>query len=188
MLIGYARVSRTDQNLAGQLDMLTSAGVDPKHIYVDKMSGAKDQRPGFDAMLSFARPGDTIVVTRIDRVGRSIAHLVRLMVDLDERDIGLRFLTLDIDTRTPYGRFLVQIMGAFAEMERALLIERTREGLEAARARGVRFGPPPKLSPDLIRLAEAALATGATVTEVARTLDVARTTLYRNLPSLKNKT
>src|SRR5215210_519390 len=142
MLIGYARVSTEDQTLDLQRDALTKAGCD--QLFTDTMSGAKTDRPGLTQALAFARPGDTLVVWRLDRLGRSLRHLIETVTDLAQRGIGLRSLTESIDTTSPGGKLIFHIFGALAEFERDLIRERTHAGLTAARARG-RTGGRPKV-------------------------------------------
>jgi len=141
MLIGYARVSTTEQHLSLQVDALTAAGC--SKIYDDKASGAITVRPGLSEALAFARPGDTFVVWRLDRLGRSLKHLIEMVNALQERGVGLKSLQEAIDTTTSSGQLIFQIFGALAEFERNLIRERTNAGLTAARARG-RFGGRPK--------------------------------------------
>jgi DNA invertase Pin-like site-specific DNA recombinase len=143
MLIGYIRISRDDQTTALQEDAMRAAKVD--RVYRDVMSGAKDERPQFQAMLDYARPGDTIVVWRLDRLGRNLKLLIETVMGIQERGIQFHSLTEQIDTSTPGGKFTFHLFGALAEMERDLIIQRTRAGLEAARARGRKGGRPPLL-------------------------------------------
>ena len=139
MQIGYARVSTGDQNLDLQRDALQKAGCD--RILEDRASGAKAPRPGLDAALDYVRRGDTLVVWRLDRLGRSLKDLIQLVGELDERGIGLRSLHESIDTTSSSGKLVFHIFGALAEFERNLIRERTRAGLQAARARGRKGGP-----------------------------------------------
>ena len=134
MLIGYARVSTHDQTLALQQDALTKAGCNK--IFTDKASGAKTERKGLDEALNYVRKGDTLVVWRLDRLGRSLPHLITTMTALEERGIGFKSLTENIDTTTSGGKLIFHIFGALAEFERNLIRERTQAGLTAARARG----------------------------------------------------
>ncbi len=144
-LVGYARVSSHDQNLDLQRDALRAAAC--IRIFEDKVSGAKTDRPGLSAALDFLRCGDTLVVWRLDRLGRSLPHFIATVEDLVSRSIGFRSLQEAIDTTTSGGRLVFQIFGALAEFERNLIRERTQAGLAAARARGRHGGQPPKLSP-----------------------------------------
>lgn len=142
MLIGYARVSTADQNPDHQTDALIRAGVDPANFYLDHASGAKASRPGLDKALASAnRAGDQLVITRLDRLGRSVLHLVTLGATLRERGVGLRVLEQGIDTTTAEGRAMFGMLSVLAELQRELIIANTRDGLAAARARG-RTGEP----------------------------------------------
>ncbi|HCZ3560526.1 TPA: recombinase family protein, partial [Escherichia coli] len=134
MLIGYIRVSTNDQNTGLQRNALECAGCE--QIFEDKMSGNTTQRPGLKRALKKLKPGDTLMVWKLDRLGRSMRHLVALTDELQQQGINFRSLTDNIDTSTPMGRFFFHIMGALAEMERELIVERTRAGLAAARERG----------------------------------------------------
>ncbi len=141
MLIGYARVSTLEQNASLQTDALTAAGC--KRIFSDKVSGAKTERPGLNEAIDFLREGDSLVVWRLDRLGRSLQHLLETVSQLEERNIGFRSLQESIDTTTSGGRLIFHIFGALAEFERNLIRERTIAGLRAARARG-RYGGRPR--------------------------------------------
>lgn len=146
MKLGYARISKNDggQVLDAQLDQLREAGVDDAHIYTDKASGAKEDRPGLEAVLKAAREGDTIVVARLDRLGRSLRHLIDISEDLRGRGIGFKVISgaaAGVDTSTPSGKMMFSMFAAFAEYERELIRERTLDGLKAARARGRKGGP-----------------------------------------------
>ncbi len=138
--IGYARVSTDDQNLDLQIDALTKDGVDPSRIFSDKMSGAKKLRPGLEDALMSTRRGDTLVVWKLDRLGRKLLDVLNRIEDMDRRGIGLRSLTETIDTTTPAGRLLMHMIAVFAEFERALTVERTRAGMRAKAARGGNVG------------------------------------------------
>ena len=185
MQIGYARVSKAGdaQNLDLQYDALTEAGVAKESIYEDRASGKKDSRPGLDACLKALRQGDTLVVWKLDRLGRDLRHLVSVVEELTERDIGLRVLTgqgAQIDTTTPAGRLVFGIFAALAEFERELIRERTLAGLEAARARGRKGGRKFALTKAQVRLAQAAMKNRDTsVAELAAELRVKPVTLYR---------
>ncbi|MCM3510619.1 recombinase family protein [Rothia sp. P100] len=148
MLIGYARVSTADQNPDHQTDALARAGVDPANIYLDHASGAKASRPELDKALASAnRAGDQLVITRLDRLGRSALHLVTLGAALRERGVGLRVLEQGIDTTTAEGRAMFGMLSVLAELQRELIVANTRDGLAAARARGRTGGRRPKLTP-----------------------------------------
>jgi DNA invertase Pin-like site-specific DNA recombinase len=179
VLISYARISKADQTLAPQEDALRLAGCE--RIFSDVMSGAAVDWPGLAQALDYARPGDVLVVWRLDRLGRSLKHLIEIVQHLQSRGIELRSLHEQIDTTTPGGQLVFHLFGALAEFERALIQERTRAGLAAARARGRLGGRPPKLMRGAVELARQMLAAGASVAEVAAALRVHRSTLYRAL-------
>ncbi len=186
MRIGYGRVSTTDQNLDAQRDALQAAGCD--QVLVDKASGKLARRPELDKALLIARGGDQLVVTKLDRLGRSLEHLIGLSNELQARGVDLVVLDQGIDTSTAVGRMFFQILGAIAEFEHALMAERTRDGLAAARARGRTGGQRPKLSPRQVRIAqemyEAVGPDGRrthTVAEIAAEFGVSRPTIYRHL-------
>lgn len=180
MRIGYARVSTEDQKLDLQLDALQQAGCEK--IFSDKISGVSDIRAGLTSALSHLRPGDTLVVWKLDRLGRSVRQLVDFVHGLEQRDVAFASITDGIDSSTPTGRFFFHVMAALAEMERDLIRERTKAGLAAAKARGRNGGRKAKLSPQQVAHAKVLLKmSGATGAEVARTLGVARSTLYRSL-------
>ncbi len=179
-LIGYARVSTTSQDLALQRDALERAGCD--RIYDDTGSGSIRHRPELDACLDYLRAGDTLVVWRLDRLGRSLRHLIETIGDLEQREVGFRSLTEGLDTTTAAGRLTLHIFAALAEFERALVLERTRAGLEAARARGRLGGRPAVMSPEKLAAAHALRESGElTMEEIASLLGVSRATLYRRL-------
>ncbi len=179
-LLGYARVSTLEQTAQLQADALTQAGC--YRVFTDVESGAKADRPQLAALLDQLRPGDTLVVWRLDRLGRSLRHLIDTLTDLDARGVGFRSLTESIDTTTAGGRLVFHIFGALAEFERDLVRTRTTAGLAAARARGRRGGRPPKMTADKIAAARALYsARELTLDEIAKTLGVGRTTLYRHL-------
>ncbi len=185
MLIGYARVSRADgsQRLDLQRDALCAAGVGSEAIYEDRVSGKRDDRPGLGACLKALRSGDTLVVWKLDRLGRDLAHLVALVSDLADREIGLRVLSgqgAAIDTGTASGRLVFGIFATLAEFERELIRERTRAGLAAARARGRKGGRKFALTKAQVRLAQAAMKSRDTsVTDLAAELGIKPVTLYR---------
>src|ERR1022692_1057864 len=161
-LVGYMRVSKADgsQTLDLQQDALDAAGVPERNTYSDTASGKRDDRPGLEACLKALRSGDTLVVWKLDRLGRNLRHLVNVVHDLTERNIGLRVLTgqgAAIDTTTAAGKLVFGIFAALAEFERELISERTRAGLAAARARGRKGGRKPKMTPAKVRLAAAAM-------------------------------
>ncbi len=179
-LIGYARVSTADQNLDLQVDALHRAGC--IRVFTDTASGSLTERPQLSAALDYLRRGDTLVVWRLDRLGRSLKHLLALVEGLDEREIDFKSLQESLDTTTPSGKLLFQVMGALAEFERSLIRERTHAGLSAARARGRVGGRKPVLTPHKAAVARR-LHDGKehTVAEIAKILGVSRATIYRNL-------
>lgn len=179
MLLGYARVSTNEQDPQLQLDALEQVGVD--RIYTDHSSGAATARPQLDDMLRNARRGDTIVIWRLDRLGRSTKHLLELTADLDARGIGLRSLNEQIDTTTANGRLIFTLLAAISEFERQLLSERTSAGLQAARKRGRFGGRPRALTPQAEQAVLDLRDKGQTVTQIAATLRVSRATVYRAL-------
>lgn len=180
MLLGYARVSTDDQTDALQLDALNAAGCE--RTFSDRASGASVDRPALSDAISHARRGDTLVVWRLDRLGRSLPHLIETVRALEAAGVGFRSLTEHLDTTTPNGRLIFHLFGALAEFERELIRERTKAGLAAARARGRKGGRPAKLNPERIRIAERLLKDPeTTVSEVARTLGVHRSTLHKAL-------
>src|SRR5690242_6110727 len=181
MLVGYARVSTLDQKPALQIDALTSAGCE--RIFTEKASGAQRDRPELKAALDYLRAGDTLVVWKLDRLARSMRQLIETIEDLQARRIELRSLTESIDTATPGGRLVFHIFGALAEFERAVIRERTRAGLQAARQRGKKGGRPRRLGPKELAAARAMLADPEIrVEDVAAHLRVSPATLYRYLP------
>lgn len=179
MFVGYARVSTDDQDLALQRDALTAAGCE--RIFTDTMSGAKAERPGLAEALDFCRSGDTLVVWRLDRLGRSLTNLIELMTLLGERRIGFKSLSEQIDTTTSGGKLIFHIFGALAEFERELIRERTRAGLAAARARGRQGGRPKKLdTARKLAMAQALYDDGThSIADICQTLGISRATLYR---------
>lgn len=185
MLIGYARVSKSDgsQSLDLQKDALITAGVGEDQIYSDKASGKRDERPGLDACLKALRDGDVLVIWKLDRMGRSLNHLVKTTTLLSERGVGLKVLTgqgAQIDTTTAAGRLSFGIFAALAEFESELIRERTMAGLQAARARGRKGGRKFALSKAQVRMAQAAMANRDTsVSELCKELGVKPVTLYR---------
>ena len=187
MLIGYARISKTDgsQNLDLQRDTLMGAGVQPEQIYEDQISGSIDERPGLAAAIKTLREGDVLVVWKLDRLGRNLKHLVDTVHNLNQRGVGLKVLSgqgASIDTTTPAGKLMFAVFGALAEFERELISERTKAGLAAARARGRKGGAPSKMTKAKLRLASAAMGKPETiVSNLCRELGVSRQTLYRHV-------
>lgn len=185
MKIGYARVSTTDQYLRMQEDALKSAGCE--EIFTDVASGAKTQRPGLDKALEYVREGDTLVVWKLDRLGRSIQHLIQLITSLNERKIGFKSLQENIDTSTSGGKLIFHMFSALAEFERDLIQERTQAGLKAARARGKMGGRPPLLDNRQInRMIEMYDEQKNTVAEICKIYDISRPSFYNYLK--KNRT
>jgi DNA invertase Pin-like site-specific DNA recombinase len=181
MLVGYARVSTQDQNPALQLDALKAAGCEK--LFVEKASGAQRDRPELLAALNYLRAGDSLVVWKLDRLARSLKQLIETVELLESRSIGLRSLTEAIDTATAGGKLVFHVFGALAEFERSIIRERTKAGLEAARARGKKGGRPPALVAKDLAAAKAMLSDpDITMEEVAKRLRVAPSTLYRHLP------
>lgn len=185
-MIGYARVSKSDgsQTLDLQKDDLLNAGVKAGRIYDDFATGKRDDRPGLQACLKALREGDTLVVWKLDRLGRDMRHLVDTVDDLSKRGVGLRVLTgqMPVDTGTAQGKLMFGIFASLAEFERELIRERTMAGLKAARARGRVGGRKPKMTSAKLRLAQAAMANPQTVVaELCRELAVSRQTLYRHI-------
>jgi len=182
MLMGYARVSTAEQNPDHQTDALLRAGVARDDIHVDHASGAKASRPKLDLVLRILRDGDVLVVTRFNRLGRSVLHLVTLGAQLRERGVGLQVVEQGIDTATAEGRAMFGMLSVLAELQRELIVANTRDGLAAARARGRRGGRPPRLTPDQVALAQRLYDAGEhTVAQIAGLLGVPRSTIYGHL-------
>ena len=185
MKLGYVRVSKADgsQTLDLQIDALIEAGVDKNNIYQDQASGKKDDRPGLESCLKALRENDTLVVWKLDRLGRDLRHLVNTVQDLSERGVGFKVLTgegANIDTTTASGKLVFGIFAALAEFERELIRERTMAGLKSARARGKKGGRKFHLTKSQVRLAQASMKDKDTnVSELCRELEVSRQTLYR---------
>ena len=181
MLIGYARVSTRDQTTELQTEALSAAGCE--RVFEDQTSGSREDRPGLSSALDYLRTGDTLVVWKLDRLGRTVKQLVHLVDSLQARGIHFRSLTDGIDTGSPAGRFFFHIMASLAEMERDLIAERTRAGLDAARKAGRKGGRPAKMTPGKITAARKLLETGTPARTVAESLGVSPATLYRWLPA-----
>jgi DNA invertase Pin-like site-specific DNA recombinase len=178
--VGYARVSTADQRPEAQVDALIAAGCDK--VFTEHASGTLAKRPRLQETLRYLRDGDTLVVTKLDRLGRSVRNLKQVADELEARKVGLRALSQGIDTTTSGGRLFFHMLAAIAEFEHDLIVERTRDGLAAARARGRRGGARPKMTPTRVQQARAMYdAGGHTVQEIADTFGVTRPTIYRHL-------
>jgi DNA invertase Pin-like site-specific DNA recombinase len=178
MLIGYARISTHDQTLSLQKDALEKAGCEK--IFTDTVSGTKAERKGLTEALSHLREGDTLVVWRLDRLGRSLRHLIDTITKLADRGVGFKSLTENIDTTTSGGKLVFHIFGALAEFEREIIRERTQAGLASARSRG-RIGGRPKIlsTKEVQMLRNMAADKSLTVSDICKTLGIGRTTFYR---------
>jgi DNA invertase Pin-like site-specific DNA recombinase len=186
MKIGYARVSTTDQTTDPQTDALTEA--DCEKLFTDVASGAKTQRPGLEKAISFCRKGDTLVVWKLDRMGRSISHLIEMIQKLEKRGVGFQSLTEKIDTTTAGGRLVFHLFGALAEFERDLIRERVQAGLKSARARG-RKGGRPGVSEETKAMAKTLLADkNLSVKQICDRLGIAKSTLYKHAAAAPQKT
>ena len=189
MLIGYARVSTADQTLALQRDALEKAGCE--RIFTDTAdtaSGAKAERVGLADAVAYARESDILVVWRLDRLGRSLKHLIETITSLNERGIGFKSITEAIDTTTSGGKLIFHIFAALAEFERDIIRERTQAGLSAARARGRKGGRPRALTPKKAQMAVSLHNDKInTIADICRTLNVSRATLYRHLKAVNSK-
>lgn len=187
MLLGYARVSKSDgsQNLDLQQDALKAYGVEEENIYSDYASGKLDDRPDLQACLKALRTGDTLVVWKLDRLGRNLQHLISIVDELQNRNIGFKVLTgqgADIDTNTANGRLIFSIFASLAEYERELISERTKAGLASARARGRKGGRKFKMTSTKLQLAQAAMKESETkISDLCKELGVTRQTLYRHV-------
>ena len=180
VLVGYARVSTREQHPQAQTDALTAAGC--TKVFTDQASGTLAKRPALDQALDYLREGDTLVITKLDRLGRSVRNLKTLVDQLQARQVGLRALSQGIDTTTPGGRLFFHMLAAIAEFEHDLIVERTHDGLAAARARGRKGGPKFKMTPTRAQQARAMYDAGQhTVQEIADTFGVSRPTIYRHL-------
>jgi DNA invertase Pin-like site-specific DNA recombinase len=177
---GYVRVSTDEQNADLQTDALKAAGC--SRLFVDHASGKTHSRPGLDSLMEQLRPGDSVVVWRLDRLGRSLRHLIDVAADLDAKGVGLVSLQENLDTSTPGGKLIFHVFGALAEFERDLIRERTMAGLAAARARGRTGGRPTVWTPEKLQAARSMHASGEhDIASIARVLGVSRATLYRGL-------
>lgn len=182
--IGYARVSSRDQNLDSQLDMLKAAGCE--RIFSDKTRGIKESRPGWDKLIEYIRPGDSVIVTELSRMTRSLSHLLELVNEFESKKINLVSLREYIDSTSPAGRAFIGIIGTINQMERELRAERTAAGREAARIRG-KSGGRPKTSSDKLEKARILYeAGGHPVSDICKTLGIGKRTFYRHLVEIKN--
>src|SRR5271163_5142382 len=179
MKYGYARVSTDDQNPAMQLAALKKAGC--KTVFRDELTGAHVNRPALARCLKTLQTGDTLIVWKLDRLGRSLRDLIHMLDDFKQQGIKFRSLTEAIDTETPTGRAMWQMIGVLAELERSLITERTRAGVKAAQRRGVKFGRKSKLTPDRLAHARKMIDHGKSPTEAAKIIGIARATIYRAL-------
>lgn len=181
MLVGYARVSTQDQNLELQLSALKKIGCEK--LYQDQLSGTKSNRPGLQLALEVLREGDTLVVWKLDRLGRTVKGLIDLVSQLHQKDIHFKSITDNLDTSTPSGRFFFHVMASLAQMERELVAERTRAGLNAAKAQGRFGGRKRKMTSSKIEAAKKLLALGTLPRDVAKNLGISIPTLYRWIPA-----
>lgn len=180
MLVGYMRVSTAEQDLGLQIDALKAAGCE--RFFEDRASGAKDDRKGLMQCLEFLRPSDTLVVWRLDRLGRSLKHLVQMIGELETKNVGFQSLTENVDTTTDTGKLVFHIFASLAEFERSLIRERTKAGLRAARARGRKGGRPRVMDLKTLEMARTLMADAKhSVNEICGMLEVSRATLYRAL-------
>lgn len=182
MLIGYARVSTLEQNPRPQIDALVAAGVDPERVYLDFVSGTRASRPEWDKARSALRDGDTLVCTRLDRLARSLKHLVNLSDELRRNNVELKVTEQGVDTSTPEGRAMFGMLAVMAEFQRDLIVANTTDGLASARARGRVGGRKPKLTPAQVDMAQQMYdQREKTVAQIAELLGVKRTTVYNHL-------
>lgn len=182
MKIGYARISTQDQSVDLQSDALTAAGCEK--VFQDVASGVKSERAGLAEAVEFARAGDTLVVWKLDRLGRSLKHLIETVNQLHERGVGFASLQENIDTTTSGGKLIFHVFGALAEFERELIRERTQAGLKAARARGRKGGRKEKLTPKQVEQAKAMVSDpNISISSICETLKISKPTLYRYVPA-----
>ena len=183
----YARVSTRDQNPSLQTDAAKQLGVKSENTFIEKASGSRNDRPVLARALAACEKGDTLACYKLDRIGRSLAHLAKLLTDLEARGVHFRTVEDGLDTRGSTGKLVLRMLGAVAQFERDLIIERTRAGLAAARKRGKRLGPPVEWQADMARKAQVLLDKGdLNAEEVARTLKVSRRTLFRGLKTARD--
>ena len=181
-LIGYARVSTADQSVQMQIDALMAAGIAKENIFSENMSGIKKNRPELANALRMLREGDTLVVWKLDRIARSIAHLIEVMDELEKKGVAFRSLTEGLETKTPAGKMIFHVIGAMAQLERDLIVERTRAGVKAAQARGVKFGAKHVIDPkDMPEIWEQVNQKGITKVAIAKKYKVTVQTISRRL-------
>jgi len=186
-MIGYARVSMSDQDNRRQIDDLIRFGVDARDIYEDKASGRDMKRPGWQAAWKDLSEGDLLVVHAIDRLGRDLIEVVRTVKELNERGCDIKVLSMDLDTRTPTGRLLLSFMAAMAQWERELIVERTRHGLAAARARGIVGGQKKLVSDKQVRVAMKQIEDGAQIKATATALGISRQALNKRIKQIEER-
>jgi DNA invertase Pin-like site-specific DNA recombinase len=179
MKVGYARVSTADQNTDLQIDALRNAGCEK--LFTDKASGVKTDRPALREVLEYAREGDVLVVYKLDRLGRSVGHLIETINTLQARGVGFQSITEGIDTTTATGKLIFNIFASIAEFERDLIRERTHAGLRAAKARGRVGGRPPCMTPDKLKQARAMTEGNVPIVDICKTLKISRATYYREM-------
>jgi DNA invertase Pin-like site-specific DNA recombinase len=185
-VVFYARVSTRDQKLDLQLDAARKLGVKTADIYVEKASGIRHDRPALAKAIAALKPGDTLACYKLDRIGRSLVHVTKLLADLEERGIHFRTVEDGLSTQGSTGKLILHVLGAVAQFERDLILERTRAGLAAARKRGTRLGPPVKWRPDMATRAQSLMAKdGLNAGEAAKVLGVSRRTMFRGLKAAR---
>lgn len=183
----YARVSTRDQKLDLQLDAARKLGVKTTDIYVEKASGARHDRPVLAKVLAELKQGDTLACYKLDRIGRSLVHVTKLIADLEERGVHFRTFEDGLSTQGSTGKLILHVLGAVAQFERDLILERTKAGLAAARKRGVRLGPPIKWSPDMVSKARRLMTKdGLNADDAAKVLGVSRRTMFRGLKAARD--
>lgn len=186
-MIGYVRVSTADQTNAHQIDELIKFGVDPRDIFEDKASGKNMARPGWQACWRDIREGDILVVYSIDRLGRDLIEVVQTVRDLHEKGADLKVISMDLDTRTPTGKLVFAVVAAMAQWERELIVERTRNGLAAARARGKTGGRTPTLTDQQVLDAMARIQAGEKAAVVAKEYGVSRQAIYKRAKDMREE-
>lgn len=186
MLIGYMRVSSENERQVFDLqyDALIKEGVDPRHIFQDKASGIHNNRSGLQQAIEYLKEGDCLIVWKLDRLGRSLSHLITIIDDFKSRNIGFKSITEQMDTTTPHGEFLFSVFGSLAQYERALSRERIMSGLKAAKQRGKIGGRPRAISIEKMQAIEKELKSGTSKAAICRTFNIKRTTLYDNLEKI----